>query len=384
MSKVRLGVLGASGFVGSTLCEHAFFDGEFDVVPFIHTFGRATRVARLPIPLVQVDVLDRPQVLAALDRCDIVVNCYRDVPDVMWRGLKNIVRALKGRQDKRLIHLSSIAIYGTDPSPESATEEASPTPDEVYGYVKARQDDLVLDLHASGVPAVIICPANIYGPYSPFILGIRRLLVSGGIVLVDGGERPTNNVHVGNVVEAILTAARSPRGWGARYFVNDGEPVTWRQFFGDMERILGLKTSLDSVAETEVRRMLDGKARRLDVVDTLRIAASGEFRAALGLLPIFRRMNDWTYRTFMRLSPRLQARIREKLERPLAIAKERHGPDLSHKFIREQLRTVFHSPERIQRQLGYKQLLTYREGMETVRAWLEFANLAPVPGVQAQ
>jgi len=48
---------------------------------------------------------------------------------------------------------------------------------------------------------------------------------------------------------------------------------------------------------------------------------------------------------------------------------------LGHKLITAQIRRVYHSPEKIMKRLGYKPLLTYGEGMETTRKWLEFSNL---------
>jgi hypothetical protein len=41
------------------------------------------------------------------------------------------------------------------------------------------------------------------------------------------------------------------------------------------------------------------------------------------------------------------------------------------------VRRVFHSPEKIANQLGYKTLLDRPRGNETTRRWLEFANLIP-------
>jgi len=42
----RIAVVGASGFVGSTLVERLLARGDVEVVPFIHTSGNAMRLAR--------------------------------------------------------------------------------------------------------------------------------------------------------------------------------------------------------------------------------------------------------------------------------------------------------------------------------------------------
>jgi len=59
------------------------------------------------------------------------------------------------------------------------------------------------------------------------------------------------------------------------------------------------------------------------------------------------------------------------------VATLRNTRSLDHKLTTVQVRRVFHSPEKIASQLGYKHLLDRSRGMETTRRWLEFANLIP-------
>ena len=72
----RIAVIGASGFVGSTLVEQLLM-GTDEVVPFIHSSGNAWRIARLGIELRALDLLDGRQVEAALHGVTHVVNCSR-------------------------------------------------------------------------------------------------------------------------------------------------------------------------------------------------------------------------------------------------------------------------------------------------------------------
>ena len=64
------------------------------------------------------------------------------------------------------------------------------------------------------------------------------------------------------------------------------------------------------------------------------------------------------------------------MDKPTVIPKDRAGLDLSNRYIREQLKSVYHSPRKIVDNLGFRHVYTYREGMETIRDWLEFINLA--------
>ena len=376
MKRTRLAILGASGFVGSTLCERLFESQEFDFRALVHSFANTARLARFPIELAPVDVLSPTQVKAGLEGCDVVVNLSRGNPMQMAATMKNILGAAQKARVKKIIHLSSISIYGDNPRPESRDESAPPTPDEAYGESKLAQDELVLRMHRRGLPAILLCPANIIGPYSAFILGAAANLRSGAVALVDGGQTPANHIHVENVVEAILAAVRSERGWGERYFINDAAPVSWKDFYEDMMDILGLEGPLPEVSRAEVLKALDVPKPRARFRDNFRVLFSNEFRKAMCVFPLFKRFNDFLYRKFMQSSLEFQQKVRRRMDKPTHIPRDRPGLKLDNRYIKEQLKSVYHSPRKIMDNLGFRHVYTYREGMETIRDWLAFANLA--------
>jgi nucleoside-diphosphate-sugar epimerase len=374
MARLRMAILGASGFVGSTLCERLFYSGEYDFVPFVHTFGNTSRLARFPIKLVPLDVMSAWSLPDALQGFDIVVDLTRSLPLQMVAMAKNLAKALARTSVKKVVHLSSIAIYGKLPREDTASEQATPTPDDEYGRAKLRQDEILLNLQRSGKLVYLICPANIFGPYAQFILRGVQYLRNGELVLIDGGKTPTNNVHVENVVEAILAAARSEQGAGERYFVNDPEPTTWAQFWADIQRMLGIELPLHSVPRAEVEKVLQRPKPRARVTDNFRALLSGELRKGLSCIPVFRSMNEWAYNSFSTCSLEFQERVRSKLHRPTVIPKDSEGVDLGNRYVTEQLRSVYHSPKKLSTLLHYQPRLTYLQGMETIQRWLQFAN----------
>jgi len=91
MSKPRIAIVGASGFVGAALIERLYFDeawkDRFDFTAFIHGFGNAARITRLPVKIEALDLLDLPRVQAALAGFDTVINCTRGDSALMLKGL---------------------------------------------------------------------------------------------------------------------------------------------------------------------------------------------------------------------------------------------------------------------------------------------------------
>jgi nucleoside-diphosphate-sugar epimerase len=384
MSKPRIAIVGASGFVGAALIERLYFDeawkDRFDFTAFIHGFGNAARITRLPVKIEALDLLDLPRVQAALAGFDTVINCTRGDSALMLKGLRNLGRAAEHNRAHKFIHLSSVTIYGEDPSPDSAHEDAPLNPRRsAYGDIKAAQDEMVFNLHRRGVPSIILCPSNIGGPYSGLIIDAVSKMMAGEIVLVDDGRYPTNIVHVDNLVEAMLVAAQSDKGWGERYFVNEAEPVTWKQFFEDIAAMVGIEPRFPMVTREDVLRHMQGSVpAKPGLKSQAGALLSTEFREAVSVVPAFKSVNDSAKRALNSLSPRWQERIRSRIARPTIIHPVRNTRSLDHKLATVQVRRVFHSPDKIERQIGYKHLLDRARGMETTRRWLEFANLIPV------
>lgn len=376
MSRPKIAVIGASGFVGAALCERLFFCNEAEFVPLIHTSGNAARLARLPVELRSVSLFDRKRLAAALSDATVVVNCSRGDRRVMLDGLRNVIAAAKTARVRRFIHISSLLIYGEDPLEESATEAARVRPgDNEYGRLKARQDELVLGLHRAGVPSYILCPGNIGGPYSYFVIGLAERIRRHRMSVVEDGRFATNLVHVDNLVEAILTAVRSDRGAGERYFVND-EPVSWKRYFGELAGILGVELRTLPLSRDEVLRRVARSKPSAGLGAHLRVAMSGEFRRGLSMLPLLARLNRAAKGAFDALPEGLQLRLRNRVQGPRKISKIEDRLPAEDGFVRVQARRVYHSPEKIREVLGYRPLLSYESGMETTAEWLRFFGIA--------
>ena len=115
----RIAIVGASGFVGSTLVERLLVQARHEVLPLIHSSGNAWRLARLGIDLPAVDLLVQDEIERALRGCTHVVNCALGGADVMLKGFQNLLAASRKNKVERFIHLSSVLVYGDPPPPES-------------------------------------------------------------------------------------------------------------------------------------------------------------------------------------------------------------------------------------------------------------------------
>jgi len=370
----RIAVVGASGFVGSALCERLFFE-EIAFTPFVHGTSSVGRISRLGIPIRKLDVLNCAAILDELAGYDVVVNCALGDKNAATKGFGNLLLAAEKLRPNKFIHLSSTAIYGSEPKADCVTESGRPNPQSMeYAEWKLRQDESAFRLNRKGVATYILCPTNVVGPYSLFTISIAEALRTGPVPLVDGGVNPSNLVHVDNLVEAIIAAARSSTGAGERYFVNETRPVSWRQVWEDHAHILGITPEFVPISSEQVRPFLPVRRRRSGIKEQGRLLISPEVRHAVSKIPAVGWMNALASNTFRALSQDTQERIREKLQWPISVVRPSSGLSFSNRVVTAQIRPHYHSTKKLATQLGWNPPLSYEAGLQTIAEWFKFVG----------
>src|SRR5882724_2037951 len=120
-------VTGAGGFVGGTLVEALHFAGDYCVHAGIARWSSAPRIARLPVTLIQCDVLKPGELGKAFTGVDYVIHCAAGEDlRIIVEGTKNVLRAAARAGVKRVVHISSVAVYGE--ATGAVDEEAKPPP----------------------------------------------------------------------------------------------------------------------------------------------------------------------------------------------------------------------------------------------------------------
>lgn len=382
MESRRIAVIGASGFVGATVVERLLAGGTDEVIPFIHSSGNAWRLARLGIPLTMLDLLERDRVIAAMRGITHVVNCSRGGDDLMIGGLGNLLVAGRAAGVKRFVHLGSVAVYGDPPPPESISEAAPTIPAKgSYGAVKLRQDRMVAKAHSEGLPSLILCPPNISGVHSVYLLGIIAALRDGTFALLDDGSTPCNLVDVRNLAHAVELALDHNSPDGTRYFVTDDEETSWGQVVDALAPLAELTRPVANIQ----RDMLggpdgdSGQKAKINLIASLKHLVSSEVREALRADPLWRRVDVALRRAVAHLGTRAESALRLAVEGPVRAS--RSGPDHPYAtpLCRQQLRGVRHSCARAKAMLGYVPQYTFADSMRAFSAWYRDANGMATP-----
>jgi nucleoside-diphosphate-sugar epimerase len=252
-------VTGASGFIGGRLAERLANEEGVRVRAMVRNMKRTGRLQSLPLEIVQADLLDLSSLRTAVDGCDLVFHCAAIVRETGDRdeffqtnvqGTENILRVSTDAGIRKFVHFSSVAVYGMNP-PDRIDETIPYQPcGNLYCDTKIAGEKAVWFFHREArLPVVVIQPANVYGPYSnPWTVRPVKLILSGQMMLIDGGTGICNYVYIDNLLDATLLATKSDSSVGQVYLISDGMPVTWKEFFGYYARMAG-KPKMRSVPQ---------------------------------------------------------------------------------------------------------------------------------------
>jgi nucleoside-diphosphate-sugar epimerase len=232
-------VLGASGYIGQRLM--LAMKATSWVVPVGTSRSRPALSAAEP-GSIRVDTLDAKALAAALQGFDAVVNCVAGDARSISEGARVLAGAANAASCPRIIHLSSMSVYG--PVEGLVTESTRLDPGlGWYGRAKCDAEAHMAEFVRRGGQAVVLRPGCVFGPGSELWVGrIGRWLRTGRIGdLGVGGDGWSNLVNVDDVCQAILAALQLPVGAGKLPSFNLAAPDSprWNDYFVDLAIALG-------------------------------------------------------------------------------------------------------------------------------------------------
>jgi nucleoside-diphosphate-sugar epimerase len=148
-------------------------------------------------------------------------------------GTRHVVHACVEAGVRRLVHVGTEAALLSGRPLVNVDEDMPLQPHSraLYSATKARAEMEVLDANGTGIETVVVRPRLVWGVGDTTILpNVRTAVERGRWAWIGGGTHRTSTTHVDNVIEGLwLGATRG--GAGRAYFVTDGEPVVFRDFF---------------------------------------------------------------------------------------------------------------------------------------------------------
>jgi nucleoside-diphosphate-sugar epimerase len=240
-------VTGATGFIGSHLCEELIRKG-YDVTCLVKKTSNLKWIETLNIDFVQGDCTDRNSLLDAVSNCDYVFHLAGltkarsgdEFFAVNTNGTENLVKALAERNPhvKRFVYVSSLAAAGPCRNGVAVTEDCAPCPVSDYGRSKLEAERVVLQ-YRDLIPVTIVRPPAVYGPRDRDMLVLFKMIKKG--VFFDLGTCYYSLLYVDDLVQGIIQCAESKKAEGKIYFLSDTGIVSGENIAGEISSALNVK-----------------------------------------------------------------------------------------------------------------------------------------------
>ncbi|MCA9081211.1 MAG: NAD-dependent epimerase/dehydratase family protein [Planctomycetaceae bacterium] len=247
-STARLvGITGVSGFIGQRLARECLLNGD-------HVRGFDLHVSPDHIPgleFVQGDITRAEEVDRFCQRCDILVHAAAIVREggnrslfeqVNVEGTRHVVQAALRSGVRRLVHLSSVMVYGTHCTGVLTEDCPLDGSGNIYCETKIESERIALGAHATdGLSVNIVRCGDVYGPGSiPWTLRPVRTMQAGIFALPGRGDGLINPIYIDDLVNGIVRCMETSLG-GEIFNMTEGTAVPARLFFADYAREIGIR-----------------------------------------------------------------------------------------------------------------------------------------------
>ena len=326
-------VTGATGFIGGRLVDALVAQGH-KVRVLVRRPEGSPELPQAGVELVQGDLGDRAGLEEAVAGAERVFHCaglvgdwltHDDARRINVEGTRDLLAACTAAGVDRVVHLSSLAVYGL--GQHRGTDETAPLRYSGDPYMDSKIDaERMVRVAADrdGLATVIVRPGFVYGPGDRrFLPKLLDALGRRQFAYVGDGSKLLNLSYVDDVAQAMLLAATEPSAVGDAYNLTDGTETSLRDFVECLCEHLGLEPP------------------------TRHVPPPVGWAAAFAVEGI--------------------ARLRR--------AKE--APRLSRGRMRFLYYDQHYSGEKAQRELGYRPQFTHRDGIPPTLAWLREQSLLP-------
>ena len=208
-------ITGAAGFIGAHCVR--FLASRGWRVRALDVHAAPADFASLGVEFSQVDLRDDAALSAALSGIEVVFHLasvhldvgasYAEFEAVNVKAVAALVAACAGARVRRLVHVSSVGVYGHVEHPP-ADESAPLNPQNDYEKTKRAGEDAAREAaHRLGVDLVIVRPSWVYGEGCPRTEKLIGALRRGRFFYIGAARNLRHPVYIDDFLQGLWLAA---------------------------------------------------------------------------------------------------------------------------------------------------------------------------------
>lgn len=245
-------VTGATGLLGSHVVEQLRRRNR-PVRVLVRPGADLGWLAGQDVEIAHGDLTDRASIDAAVRGATCVYHAAARVGDwgpwsdfqrVTIDGSRFLFDAIEAAAVPRLIHISSISVYGHVNGEGRVFDESAPLGQHVHRwsyYTRAKVEvEHMLWQRRDRIAFTVIRPSWLYGPRDRATVARMVSLVRCGRAKILGdGNNKLNMVYAGNVAEACILAADNRKAVHEAYNVSNDGPITQNRYYEMLAQAVG-------------------------------------------------------------------------------------------------------------------------------------------------
>lgn len=257
---MRALVTGATGFIGSLLCEE-LANRDVDVRVLARNPG-AFSPSHPKIATLKGDLSDFESLSEALEGVELVFHLAgltsavrsRDYFRTNADGTLNLLRAVDekvraGQVLRRFVHVSSLAAGAPSITLKPHTEFDPSAPASDYGKSKKAGEDHALSFRGR-FPVVVVRPPMVFGPRDKQFLALAKIVKKGLVVEVAGSNPERTKfysmIYVRDLVDGLLQAAFASAPSSEShpvYYLAHPSIYSYDQILNEMMKTIGVRAT---------------------------------------------------------------------------------------------------------------------------------------------
>ena len=185
--------------------------------------------------------ITRPKGLAGnLRGHDTLIHIAGSVGFQTWKncrlvnieGTRNILKEAADSGIRRVIHMSSVSVYGRVPDITITEDQPFKKIGDPYGDTKIEAEYLVRQIaEENGMDYTILRPTAVYGQGdNKFLPKLMENLTSGKFKMIGNGNHSVDLVNVIDVAESVSLVIEKDASIGQTYNIANEQNPTWNEF----------------------------------------------------------------------------------------------------------------------------------------------------------